>query len=37
MDARTTIGYAMNKMSPAIMGDDRSLAMAKAFREGLSS
>jgi CubicO group peptidase (beta-lactamase class C family) len=37
MDARTTIGYAMNKMSPALMGDDRSLTLAKVFRESLSA
>ena len=37
MDARTTFGYAMNKMAPTTTGDMRALGLAMAMWEGLGS
>jgi hypothetical protein len=31
MDARTTFGYAMNKMGLTTMGDERAMAMIRAM------
>ncbi len=31
MDARTTFAYAMNRMTPAIVGDERSFRMLRAM------
>jgi CubicO group peptidase (beta-lactamase class C family) len=35
MDARTSFGYAMNKMAPTTMGDMRALGLAMAMWTGL--
>jgi len=37
MDARTTIGYAMNKMGATTTGDMRALGMAMAVWGGLAA
>jgi CubicO group peptidase (beta-lactamase class C family) len=37
MDARTTFGYAMNRMGMTTMGDARAMAMAKAMWDSLSA
>jgi CubicO group peptidase (beta-lactamase class C family) len=37
MDARTTFGYAMNKMAPTTTGDMRAFGLAMAMWEGLSA
>ena len=37
MDARTTFGYAMNKMGMTTMGDARAMAMANAMWQSLSA
>lgn len=37
MDARTTFGYAMNKMAITTIGDDRSLGMIKVMWETLAA
>jgi hypothetical protein len=36
MDARTTFGYAMNKMGVTTMGDARAMALAQAMWTALS-
>lgn len=36
MDARTTFGYAMNKMAPTTTGDTRALGLAMAMWEALN-
>jgi len=37
MDARMSIGYAMNKMAGTTTGDTRALGMAMAMWQGLAS
>jgi hypothetical protein len=37
MDARMSIGYAMNKMGGSTTGDTRALGMAMAMWQGLAS
>ena len=37
MDARTTFGYAMNKMQGTTTGDMRALGMAMAVWQGLAA
>jgi CubicO group peptidase (beta-lactamase class C family) len=37
MDARTTFGYAMNKMGVTTMGDERAMAISRAMWRSLSA
>jgi CubicO group peptidase (beta-lactamase class C family) len=37
MDARTTFGYAMNKMAPTTQGDSRAFGLAVAMWQGLAT
>ena len=37
LDARTTFAYAMNRMTPAIIGDERSFRIARALWQGLAA
>jgi CubicO group peptidase (beta-lactamase class C family) len=37
LDARTTFAYVMNRMTPAIVGDERSFRIARALWQGLAA